>query len=139
MAALDGVTRLYLLAKRITFWGFIAAGLFWLFAVTRGRAGLLELLVLLAFPLILGSVLWTVAWIIEGFVVPPPPDARRDQTWQQYPANLTRPLNWRQSLHFKPPACWGLKPRLASRLPPFEKSHPLQVRVCDVGYVHQLP
>jgi hypothetical protein len=72
MAAMEGVQRLYTLARRITFYGFIAALVLWALPMLfRIHFGLGELFLLLTFPLALGAVLWAIAWIIEGFVLPP--------------------------------------------------------------------
>jgi hypothetical protein len=69
MAAPDGVARLYLLARRITFWGFLAGLALWLLGFVLVRLGFGELILLLVVPLILGAILWAIAWIVEGFAL----------------------------------------------------------------------
>lgn len=72
MAAIEGVQRIYLLARRITFFGFIAGAALWGFALLlRVWLGIAVLFLLLSFPLALGAILWVIAWIVEGFVLPP--------------------------------------------------------------------
>ena len=72
MAAIEGVQRIYLLARRVTFFGFIAGAALWGLAfLLRLWLGVGELFLLLSFPLALGAILWVIAWIVEGFVLPP--------------------------------------------------------------------
>jgi len=75
MPAMEGLRRIDLVGRRVILYGGgcgLALSLLLLLA-TRGRValGLPELIILVGFPLLLGGLIRVIAWIAEGFVLPP--------------------------------------------------------------------
>jgi hypothetical protein len=75
MPAMEGLRRLDLVGRRIILYGGgggLGLSLLLLLA-TMGRVnlGLPELIILVGFPLLLGGVIRMIAWIAEGFLLPP--------------------------------------------------------------------
>lgn len=75
MPAMEGVRRLDLVGRRIILYGGGAGLGLWLLLLlaTMGRVslGLREGIVLVGFPLLFGGAVRVIAWIAEGFVLPP--------------------------------------------------------------------
>ena len=71
MDATEGMRRIYLLAKRIMMFGPAVGALLWVcFYFWLGHESILELIVFLIAPVLLGACLWVLAWIVSGFVSP---------------------------------------------------------------------
>jgi hypothetical protein len=70
MAAIHGVSRLFLVAKRVVQFGVpISVGVWFLLYVLLGGVGLPELMILVGAPLMIGATFWLVAWIVEDLAV----------------------------------------------------------------------
>lgn len=71
MAATQGCERLFLVAKRVVQFGVpIGLGTWVVLLFVLGGLGLLEMMVLMGAPLLIGATIWLIAWIIEGFMLP---------------------------------------------------------------------
>jgi hypothetical protein len=69
MDANEGFRRMYLVAKRIMSFGAIFGLTFWLSQLYFTRSGsIVELIMLVMLPVVLGAFCWIITWIVEGFV-----------------------------------------------------------------------
>ena len=67
---MEGVRRLRLLGNRIMLLSLAGAAAWVLALLLHFHFGLLELVVLIGYPLFVGGVIWIFAWVLEGFLQP---------------------------------------------------------------------
>jgi hypothetical protein len=68
VGAYKGFRRIYLVAKRFMIFGAVFGAAFWLLQFYfTGSGSIVELIVLVMLPVVVGAFCWIITWIVEGF------------------------------------------------------------------------
>jgi hypothetical protein len=70
MASVEGAKRLKRLGAQIGIWGAMVAFLIWCADIYLNKVGAGAVVLMVAFPILVGMIVWVAGWVIEGFLSP---------------------------------------------------------------------